>query len=246
MDKSNKSLFSNIIKYLPKNESQNEAAYFKDEDKDYTEQLNQDYDIYSLPKPKAVNTFSSENSEHQKKFLTTVQDKVRNASMYQKGGGGNYKMYTDNKSDTWCNQSGYDVMDSTGWNLKPLFNGKSQYNVNATDFTKSLQKAAKDPKSSYVEVSPSIAQDLANEGVTVTSILDGSNHISTVRPSSKKYDPKLGPLISNVGEVNKIMYVSDSQGYGMNNWTSGKIHFYVDTNQLNEFKTSNLAKNMTK
>jgi hypothetical protein len=188
----------------------------------------------------AFDIFDKNEINQMVKNLTEIQQLTLDAKMYQPGAGGNYNLPEDWK--TWCNQATYDVAESTGFNASVMYNSEGRYNTGAADATNNLAKAAKDEKSNILQVSPSIAQNLANEGITVIGALTGSNHLATVAPSSEKYDPSTGPKISNVGAEVGIMTTAD--GFGTKAWENGKVVFYVDIKQKASYNAS-FAKDMT-
>ena len=188
----------------------------------------------------AFDIFDKNEINQMVKNLTEIQQLTLDAKMYQPGAGGNYNLPEDWK--TWCNQATYDVAESTGFNASVMYNSEGRYNTGAADATNNLAKAAKDEKSNILQVSPSIAQNLANEGITVIGALTGSNHLATVAPSSEKYDPSTGPKISNVGAEVGIMTTAD--GFGIKAWENEKVVFYVDIKQKASYNAS-FAKDMT-
>ena len=91
------------------------------------------------------------------------------------------------------------------------------------------------------EITAEQAQDLANQGYTVVAmwenppkklkngkIIQGSGHISTVRPDLDKNTPTTDPQISNVGSKNELSTVSKSFQKG---FEDGTVKYYYDRNQ---------------
>lgn len=166
--------------------------------------------------------------------------------MYQYEAGGNFKLPGPGKS--WCNQSTFDVMISTGFNTDGVFEAKGRYNTTANQASTNLDNLSKDSKISGIcKVSPKVAQKLANLGITVVAAWNGENqkgHMSTVVPESTtdlKYSEENGPVISNIGGTVGIM--STKQGFGRAEKKSGwknSVSFYVDINQFVKFDTSNV------
>ena len=182
----------------------------------------------------------SSDVSHKTTILKFIQDIVLISPIYQPGAGGNFGC--GGSDSTWCNQSSFDVNDSTGVNAKYIYGKLNRYNVNAVTATKNLINASEKLETSIFEIDGGTAQLLANNGYTVTAALDGSNHLSTVRPSSVVYNVDEGPCIANVGASNGEM--KTYQGFGKKAWNNGKVRFFVDVNQSFEYDF-NIAKDFT-
>ncbi|MBP5452559.1 MAG: hypothetical protein J6Y16_10020 [Treponema sp.] len=182
----------------------------------------------------------SSDVSHKTTILKFIQDIVLISPIYQPGAGGNFGC--GGSDSTWCNQSSFDVNDSTGVNAKYIYGKLNRYNVNAVTATKNLINASEKLETSIFEIDGGTAQLLANNGYTVTAALDGSNHLSTVRPSSAVYNVDEGPCIANVGASNGEM--KTYQGFGKKAWNNGKVRFFVDVNQSFEYDF-NIAKDFT-
>ena len=180
------------------------------------------------------------------KNLASIQGSTRDAAMYQYEAGGNFNLPGSGKS--WCNQSTFDVMISTGFNTNGVFEAKGRYNTTANQASVNLDNLSKDSKTSGIcKVSPKVAQKLANLGITVVAAWNGENqkgHMSTVVPESTtdlKYSEENGPVISNIGGSVGVM--STKQGFWRaekkNGWKNS-VSFYVDVNQFVKFDTSNV------
>lgn len=92
------------------------------------------------------------------------------------------------------------------------------------------------------EITVEQAQDLANQGYTVVAmwenppkklkngkIIQGSGHISTVRPDLNYDKYKNNPKISNVGGFNEITDVV--KGFGLDDYPDRTVKYYYDRNQ---------------
>ena len=92
------------------------------------------------------------------------------------------------------------------------------------------------------EITAEQAQDLANQGYTVVAmwenppkklkngkIIQGSGHISTVRPDLNYDKYKNNPKISNVGGFNEITDVV--KGFGLDDYPDRTVKYYYDRNQ---------------
>ena len=98
-----------------------------------------------------------------------------------------------------------------------------------------LMKAALDPNSSIVEITPQQAQALANQGYTVVGSWKnqkpkGSGHIATVE-AGHEYNSETGPYFGNVGDAdftgtNKTAV----EAFGAKNFDS--IKYYYDKDQF--------------
>ena len=182
------------------------------------------------------------------KNLTSIQKSTREAAMYQYEAGGNYNLPGSGKS--WCNQSSFDVMIATGFNTNGVFEVKGRYNTSANQAATNLANLANDSKNSGIyEVSPAIAQTLANLGVTVVGAWNGGSqkgHLATVVPESSttlKYSDTNGPILSNIGGSVGVMSTKD--GFWRADKTGGwktKVKFYIDSNQFVKFDTTNVLK----
>jgi len=96
-------------------------------------------------------------------------------------------------------------------------------------------KAALDPNSSIVEITPQQAQALANQGYTVVGSWKnqkpkGSGHIATLE-SGYEYDPEEGPVFANVG-VSEYTGTGQTayKAFGQDNYQS--IKYYYDKDQF--------------
>jgi len=108
-------------------------------------------------------------------------------------------------------------------------------NTNANDMYDNLMKAAQNPNSSIVEITPQQAQALANQGFTVAGSWKNSDptksgHIATLE-SGYEYDPEKGPVFANVGVsdfTGNGQYAIDA--FGQYNYQS--IKYYYDKDQF--------------
>lgn len=168
--------------------------------------------------------------------------------MYQYGAGGNYNLPGPEKS--WCNQSSFDVMIATGFNTNGVFAPKGRYDTTANQAATNLENLANDSKNSGIyEVSPDVAQGLANLGVTVVGAWSGGSqkgHLATVVPESSttlRYSEADGPVLSNVGASIGVMSTKDGfkRADKAGGWKNN-VKFYVDSNQFVRFDTANVLK----
>ena len=176
--------------------------------------------------------------------LSTIQKLTRDASMYQYEAGGNYNLPGAGKS--WCNQSSFDVMIATGFNTNGVFEAKGRYETTANQAASNLAKLASNSKQSGIyEITPELAQSLANLGVTVVAAWNGGNqkgHLATVVSESTttlSYSNEDGPILSNVGGSVGVM--STKAGFWRADKAGGwknSVKFYVDSNQFIKYDTS--------
>ncbi len=165
------------------------------------------------------------------KNLKDIQEAVIRANIYQPGGPGNYN--TGTSSDTWCNQSTFDVAESTGVHMADAYEGRpTRYETSANAAAVNLAVAAKNPESPITAVSPKEAQFLADNGITVIVAWENTKaphgHLSTVAGSIGAYDPLKGPRIANVGSVNGWKYTNE--GF-RDAWANKEVKFYYDRKQ---------------
>ncbi len=143
--------------------------------------------------------------------LKSSQDKARTDPKYQRGAGGPFNEPGPTK--TWCNQGTFDIIKETGGDVSKYTTSKGRWDTTANQSFDVMTENEK--KGKLATATPQQAQELANEGITVTAAWKNPNekrhgHMSTVRPSSEPYDPKAGPMISNVGSENKIAPVAEA------------------------------------
>jgi RHS repeat-associated protein len=182
-----------------------------------------------------------EQSYGQVKILMTAQKIVREAEMYQQGGGGRYpnNPFLD-ASSTFCNQATFDVAEATGFNTSALYGGIDRDEVKATAAANNLAKAA---GTIVTQVSGRDAQALANAGYTVIAAWANpdpkdSGHLATVSPSSIPYNDANGPQISNVSATNAIKSAAKA-------FKGNSPSYYYDPNQQFKYDSSGIAQRQT-
>ena len=170
--------------------------------------------------------------------LKEKQESVIKDENYQQGSQGPFGFLDATSETTWCNMATQEVTFETSYELSmALRNENDPYceNTNANDMYDNLMKAALDPNSSIVEITPQQAQALANQGYTVVGSWKNSNpdlsgHIATVE-AGHEYDPENGPYFGNVGDSR---YTGTGQkaidAFGQYNYQS--IKYYYDKDQF--------------
>ena len=157
---------------------------------------------------------------------------------YQQGSQGPFGFLEATSETTWCNMATQDITFETSYNLSmALRNENDPYclNTNANAMYDNLMKAAQNPNSSIVEVTPQQAQALANLGYTVAGTWQSTNpevsgHIATVE-AGHEYNSETGPYFGNEGDSR---YTGTGQkaieAFGEKNYQS--IKYYYDKNQF--------------
>ena len=157
---------------------------------------------------------------------------------YQQGSQGPFGFLEATSETTWCNMATQEVTFETSYELSmALRNENDPYceNTNANDMYDNLMKAALDPNSSIVEITPQQAQALAKQGYTVVGSWKNQNpkrsgHIATVE-AGHEYKPETGPYFGNVGDSR---YTGTGQkaieAFGEKNYQS--IKYYYDKDQF--------------
>lgn len=171
--------------------------------------------------------------------LKEMQNEVLNREDLKQGTGGPFNR-TDNKitkQTSWCNQATFITARVTDPILaKAMYDNddpNGDNHTNAAHIAKNLAKAANDSTSSIREVSPSMAQNLANAGVTVagTKDVDYEGHVATVA-SGYDFDQENGPMMANVGGSDKHGYTRAKSAFRGTYYEDGKVHFYVNTESV--------------
>ena len=170
--------------------------------------------------------------------LKEKQESVIKDENYQQGSQGPFGFLEATSKTTWCNMATQEVTFETSYELSmALRNENDPYceNTNANAMYDNLMKAAQNPNSSIVEITPQQAQALANMGYTVVGSWKnqnpkGSGHIATVE-AGYEYDPETGPYFGNVGDsrytgTNKTAV----EAFGIGNYQS--IKYYYDKEQF--------------
>ena len=170
--------------------------------------------------------------------LKEKQESVIKDENYQQGSQGPFGFLEATSKTTWCNMATQEVTFETSYELSmALRNENDPYceNTNANDMYDNLMKAAQNPNSSIVEITPQQAQVLANQGYTVVGSWKNSNpdlsgHIATVE-AGHEYKPETGPYFGNVGSSE---YTGTGQtaykAFGQYNYQS--IKYYYDKEQF--------------
>lgn len=168
-----------------------------------------------------------------------LQQKIREASIYQRGAGGNFNRRPPEGSKikyTWCNQATYDYTAATSPVLFNAMTGgtdrrkasDSSYNINANAAGKKLKAA--EEAGIIVEIDGATAQALANRGYTVVAVQEnpnGSGQLNTIAMDLHPYDSSRGPLTSNVGGKPGDLKYADMAF--LNNGEA--VKYYYDPNQ---------------
>ena len=175
--------------------------------------------------------------------LVEAQNIIKDAPMYQAGAGGPFGI-SSTPSTTWCNISQYDVMEATSYHTEYVYGDSDRWNTRADMAYENLNKASQNSATTgIIEVGALTAQKYANKGFTVAAVLDenghekdDSGHIATVRPDTSRtvFDViENGPTVMHIGKNNGVMTTRQSFGKSPNkdnNYESGNVHFFVDTN----------------
>ncbi|HKM22248.1 MAG TPA: RHS repeat-associated core domain-containing protein, partial [Lachnospiraceae bacterium] len=170
--------------------------------------------------------------------LKRMQNQVLNDPKLMQGAGGPYNR-TDakiTKNTTWCNQATYQttrVSDSTL--AKAMYNGGDSNgdHTNAREVSANLKSAANGSNSQIAEVTPKIAQALANLGITVVGTKDttGIGHVATVAPGYD-FNETDGPMMANVGGSDRQGYTRAKSAFRGSNYENGNVHFYINKGSL--------------
>ena len=176
--------------------------------------------------------------------LVEAQNIIKDAPMYQAGAGGPFGI-SSTPSTTWCNISQYDVMEATSYHTEYVYGDSDRWNTRADMAYENLHKASQNSATTgIIEGGALTAQKYANKGFTVAAVLDenghekdDSGHIATVRPDTSRTVSDVienGPTVMHIGVNNGVMTTRQSFGKSPNkdnNYESGNVHFFVDTNQ---------------
>lgn len=172
--------------------------------------------------------------------LKKMQNQVLNDPKLKQGAGGPYNK-TDSgitKNTTWCNQATYQTTRVTDPTLaKAMYNkGDSNGdNTNARSIYANLKAAASDKNSPIREVTPEMAQCLANIGISVVGVKDttGIGHVATVAPGYS-FDKTEGPMMANVGGSDKQGYTRAKSAFRQTYYADGNVHFYINADSLSK------------
>jgi hypothetical protein len=123
-------------------------------------------------------------------------------------------------------------IDDFHYDLSSVFPTEKHIYMNISDTYDIMLQAAKDKK--IISLTMRQAQLAANLGKLVYCISKKYNHVLSVCPDFYKYDFERGCLCCNIGEVNKIGYISDPEIFG-NRWQDREIRFY-QFREIGEYK----------
>jgi len=121
------------------------------------------------------------------------------------------------------NLYGY-YIDDFHYDLSSVFPTEKHIYMNISDTYDIMMQAGKDDK--IISLTMRQAQIEANRGKLIYCISKKYNHVLSVCPDFYKYDFERGCLCCNIGEVNKIGYISDPDIFG-SRWTDKEIKFYM-------------------
>ena len=145
-------------------------------------------------------------SEKERERLLEKQKELIEDERYQQGSEGPNNYLGATSETTWCNKATEKITFETSYELSMALRNKGDKyweNTNANDMFDNLVKAAGNPNSHIIEITPEQAQNLANKGYTVVGSWKNdkpnqSGHIATVEPGYE-YEPDRGPYFGNVG-----------------------------------------------
>ncbi len=146
-------------------------------------------------------------SEKEREKLLEKQKELIEDERYQQGSEGPNNYLGATSETTWCNKATEKITFETSYELSMALRNKGDKyweNTNANDMFDNLVKAAGNPNSHIIEITPEQAQNLANKGYTVVGSWKNdkhnqSGHIATVEPGHE-YEPDRGPYFGNVGD----------------------------------------------
>lgn len=146
-------------------------------------------------------------SEKERERLLEKQKELIEDERYQQGSEGPNNYLGATSETTWCNKATEKITFETSYELSMALRNKGDKyweNTNANDMFDNLVKAAGNPNSHIIEITPEQAQNLANKGYTVVGSWKNdkpnqSGHIATVEPGHE-YEPDRGPYFGNVGD----------------------------------------------
>ena len=145
-------------------------------------------------------------SEKEREKLLEKQKELIEDERYQQGSEGPNNYLGATSETTWCNKATEKITFETSYELSMALRNKGDKyweNTNANDMFDNLVKAAGNPNSHIIEITPEQAQNLANKGYTVVGSWKNdkpnqSGHIATVEPGHE-YNIREGPYFGNVG-----------------------------------------------
>lgn len=151
-----------------------------------------------------INSIVGSKKEREK--LLEKQKKLIEDERYQQGSEGPNNYLGATFETTWCNKATEKITFETSYELSMALRNKGDKyweNTNANDMFDNLVKAAGNPNSHIIEITPEQAQNLANKGYTVVGSWKNdkpnqSGHIATVEPGHE-YNIREGPYFGNVG-----------------------------------------------
>lgn len=151
-----------------------------------------------------INSIVGSKKEREK--LLEKQKELIEDERYQQGSEGPNNYLGATFETTWCNKATEKITFETSYELSMALRNKGDKyweNTNANDMFDNLVKAAGNPNSHIIEITPEQAQNLANKGYTVVGSWKNdkpnqSGHIATVEPGHK-YNIREGPYFGNVG-----------------------------------------------
>lgn len=151
-----------------------------------------------------INSIVGSKKEREK--LLEKQKELIEDERYQQGSEGPNNYLGATFETTWCNKATEKITFETSYELSMALRNKGDKyweNTNANDMFDNLVKAAGNPNSHIIEITPEQAQNLANKGYTVVGSWKNdkpnqSGHIATVEPGHE-YNIREGPYFGNVG-----------------------------------------------
>jgi len=117
--------------------------------------------------------------------------------------------------NTWCQKTAYRIACSMGYDITPLLDKRGIGYTFADDMYNNAVSNAGKGDAAVVEVTQSMAQELANKGIVVIALAPKNKgalhgHAAIVTPTKDAFDNKRGPLVGEAGQNTQIVFANEA------------------------------------